>query len=92
MSDTKKLSQHPSAVRSRKHRENKPHTTARTKEKQRQLEKVYRFHIVRNLNPVTKYPIPDFVNQDSDMFKRVKEAYLKECDGPTEVVVEVCCG
>ena len=54
------------------------------KEKQRQSEAVVRFHFVRNY--LYGYGLPDTLDQESDIFKRVRDEYLNEASEKTEVM------
>lgn len=69
--------------RTEKHRNSHPEDESRRKARQRQKERLLRFHIARN--HLYGYGIPESVDQNSDVFKRVREQYLAECVEPVEV-------
>lgn len=71
----------------RAHKEKNPTGEAQRKAVQRQREDVARFHIVRNHR--YGYEIPETVDQDSEVFKRVRAEYLKTAAEPVEVVETV---
>ena len=60
----------------KKHKELHPEDESRRKEKQRQQEKLLRFHIRREFLGIGK--VPKSIDQESDAFKRVKKAYIDE--------------
>ena len=66
------------------HKAKHPESESRRKEKQRQSETVIRFHFVRNY--LYGYGLPDTIDEDSGIFKRVRDEYLSESAEQTEVM------
>lgn len=54
------------------------------KEKERNKERYYLFHIKRN--HIAGHAIPESIDQENKTFRRLQKEYLKECKKAVEVV------
>ena len=76
------------AERTDKHREENPAGEIIRKERQRQGENILYAHIRRNyISKIhgEEINIPGWIDQNSDVFKRVQSAYMAQVDAPVEV-------
>ena len=67
-----------------RHKSKHPESESRRKEKQRQKESFIRLHFKRNF--LYGYGLPDTIDQESDIFRRVRAEYLSEVEQQVEVM------